>query len=478
MDYHPLFFLLITLLHISPLLSQSNPLIQKLSPDKHQYQKYTQALEAVFGMGIRLQLLLENHDSHNFVVSPLSTVVVIAQLMLGAEGEFQDQLYELLSIPKPKVVPQTIYHYGKGGNTTNSLRYAEFHLQLSGLVKALQKRRGDELFVLDQDNALFYSVDIHLKDQFQRCMEKFYETEIKSLDFRQDTKSFINNWASTHTNGIINNILTTSPPPSTTSILLNSIYFKAEWDQPFSDQFNRVDKFYVAENTTVDITYMLGTLEHIPFVEMADFRLLSLPYKDKELGMYILYPTQKHEFKYNIKKFVQKLPPELVYQALLNLKDHDVIVKIPKLSLSNTLNILEPLQQYAQFKKDQQAKVTKARVSFRFSSPRLDDGAEIIKEIQNELSKARNYTLPVTHKDIILTAAADDSKLRVSNIVQQMVFSINEKGTEAAAITAGVTDYIGGQKVVVLNRPFCFFIRHEATSATIFWGTISDPSKS
>ncbi|CAH2005505.1 unnamed protein product [Acanthoscelides obtectus] len=478
MDCHPLVLLLITLLHISPLLSQSNPLIQRLNPDKEQYQRYTQALEAIFGMGIRLQVLLDKHDSPNFVVSPLSTVVVIGQLMLGAEGEFQDQLYDLLSLPKPKVVPQMIYQYGKGGNTSSSLRYAEFHLQLSGLVKALQKRRGDELFILDQDNALFYSVDIHLKDQFQRYMEKFYETEIKSLDFRQDTKSIINHWASSHTNGIINNILSTSPPPSTTSILLNSIYFKAEWDQPFSDQFNRVDKFYVSENRTVDTTYMLGTLEQIPFVEMNDFRLLSLPYKDKELGMYILYPTQNHEHKYNMKKFVQKLRPELLYQALLGLRGHDVIVKIPKLSLSNTLSILEPLQEYAQFKKEQQAKATKARISFRFNSPRLDDGAEIIKEIQNELNKAKNFTVPRSYKDIILTGAADESKLRVSNIVQQMVFSINEKGTEAAAVTAGVTDYIGGQKVVVLNRPFCFFIRHEATSATIFWGTISDPSKS
>nr|CAI5826879.1 unnamed protein product [Callosobruchus analis] len=232
-------------------------------------------------------------------------------------------------------------------------------------------------------------------------------------------------------------MLTASPPPSTTSILLSSIYFKADWEQPFSDQMNREDKFYITEDVTVNTTYMLETLEKVPFIEMNDLRLLCLPYKGKELGMYILYPTKDHEHKYNIKEFLRNLRPELVHQAFSNLQSQEVVVKIPKLSLSNSLNILETLQRYAQLIKEQSA----------------------------------------SYENIILTHAADDSEFRVSNIVQQMVFSINEKGTEAAAVSASTTDYVGGQKVVALNRPFCFFVRHEATSATIFWGTISDPSK-
>nr|CAH7721521.1 unnamed protein product [Callosobruchus chinensis] len=405
MGYCILIPLLIYLLSIAPVLSQEDP-----NTDKR--QNYTQILlEGIYGMGFRLQKMLDN-GSPNFVISPLSTVLIIGQLMLGAEG------------------------YGKGDNKTN-LPYTEFHLELSELVKTLQERRGDELFKLDQNNALFYSEAIKLNEQFQMYIDRFYDTEIKSLDFKGDAKSVINNWAANNTNGIINNILTTSPPPSTTSILLNSIYFKAEWEQPFSDQLNKVDKFNVTENTTVDTTFMMNTFEKIPFIETNDFRLLCLPYKGKELGLYILYPTKDHEHKYNIKEFLQGLRPELVQQALSNLQDSEIIVKIPKLSLSNNLNILEPLQKYVHLNKEQQA----------------------------------------SYKEIILTYAADDSELRVSNIVQQMVFSINEKGTEAAAVSASTTDYIGGQKVVALNRPFCFFVRHEPTSATIFWGTISDPSK-
>nr|CAI5826878.1 unnamed protein product [Callosobruchus analis] len=306
------------------------------------------------------------------------------------------------------------------------------------LMQTLKERRGDELFQLDQSNALFYSVAINLNEQFQLYMDRFYETEIRPLDFSGDAKSFINNWAAKHTNGIINNILTTQPSPSTSSILLNSIYFKAEWEQPFSDQLNRVDKFYVTEHTTVDATYMIDTLEGVPFVEGNGFKLLCLPYKGKELGMYILYPSENHEHKYNIKEFLRNLRPELVHQALSNLRSYKAVVQIPKLSLSNNLKILKPLQEYARFTKKQSA----------------------------------------SYGDIILSYAADDSTLRVSNIVQQMVFSINEKGTEAAAVSAAITDYSAVINVFVLNRPFCFFVRHEATSATIFWGTITDPSKS
>nr|CAI5826877.1 unnamed protein product [Callosobruchus analis] len=78
MGYCLLIPLLISLLHISPVLSQKN-----LNADK---QNYTQILlNGIYEMGFRLQMMLDS-KSPNFVVSPLSTVMIIGQLMLGAEG--------------------------------------------------------------------------------------------------------------------------------------------------------------------------------------------------------------------------------------------------------------------------------------------------------------------------------------------------------------------------------------------------------
>lgn len=58
-----------------------------------------------------------------------------------------------------------------------------------------------------------------------------------------------------------------------------------------------------------------------------------------------------------------------------------------------------------------------------------------------------------------------------------MTLSINEQGTEAAAVAASAIDYIADSVNVRVDRPFLFFIRHEATEASLFWGTIGDPTE-
>lgn len=79
--------------------------------------------------------------------------------------------------------------------------------------------------------------------------------------------------------------------------------------------------------------------------------------------------------------------------------------------------------------------------------------------------------------DVTLARAAENAKLQVADVVQQLTFSVNEKGTEAAAVTAGLVDYMGGSKGFAVDRPFVFFIWHETTKVLLFWGAVSDPSR-
>ncbi|KAJ8972551.1 hypothetical protein NQ314_000138 [Rhamnusium bicolor] len=154
-------------------------------------EEYGLALEAVFGMGLRLQAILENSGNENFVVSPLSATVIVAQLLLGAEGEFRDKLYELLSLSGH---PQhyNIHYYNKDKkNESSTLPYAHIHLQLSSLVKKLQKKKTGELFTLRQSNALFYNESFELNSYFKNNIIMFYDTEITPLDFNKDTSRYV-----------------------------------------------------------------------------------------------------------------------------------------------------------------------------------------------------------------------------------------------------------------------------------------------
>lgn len=165
---------------------QSASIIPEIIP-RGNFQQYGLALEAIFGMGMRLHTLLDSSKG-NFVVSPLSTTALIGQLMLGAEGEFREHLYELLSLPKKTTFSNNIYHYGKDKkNQSYSLLYSEFHLQLSSLLKTLSTRKVNEQYTLKLNNALFYNQNLELKNHFKKFLGDLYNTDVEPLDFYNDT---------------------------------------------------------------------------------------------------------------------------------------------------------------------------------------------------------------------------------------------------------------------------------------------------
>ncbi|XP_072379558.1 serine protease inhibitor 42Dd-like [Diabrotica undecimpunctata] len=423
---------------------------------------YGQALEAIFTMGFRLQDILNMSTEQNLVVSPLSTAAIIGQLMIGADGEFREDLHDLLGLP-PSSASFNVTYFGKERNESLILPYATFHMQLAILIKNLRQRKPGEEFILNLANAMFHNSDIDLRTVFTSSLNKMYDADIVPLDFTKDTTRIINQWASDRTNGLIKSFLSSPPPSSTASMFLNSIYFYAEWETPFSDALNHMDTFTVSPSHNVSVLYMVGKMEDVPYVETKHYKLVCLPYKNRELGMYIFLPNIHHEHKYDIRKFLASLDPKEIVDSLSNMKNRSVDVKMPKLHLTNTISLLKPLQKYATYKKIEDNR-TRQR------------NGNSLDNLVNQLKQYQNFTRPA-YTDIYLDNAARGVNLKVSDIFQQTIFSVNEKGTEAASVTAGTTFYEGGSKSLFLGRPFSFFIRHEETQATIYWGTITNPDK-
>lgn len=192
--------------------------------------------------------------------------------------------------------------------------------------------------------------------------------------------------------------------------------------------------------------------------------MVGLPYKNEELGMYILLPKRDNPYKYNIKEFVQNLQTSEMLETMSKATRRDVVMRLPKMSLTHSFSILDQLKKYREFKTETYLKQKKGK------------DLNVADKIKKKVEAFNNFTGDDTG-DVYLTNASTDGPLRIDDIVQQIVLSVNEKGTEAAAVTATTIDYIGGSKNFLVERPFAFFIRHEATSATLFWGTVSNPSQ-
>ena len=69
--------------------------------------------------------------------------------------------------------------------------------------------------------------------------------------------------------------------------------------------------------------------------------------------------------------------------------------------------------------------------------------------------------------------------LFIKDVIHRAMVAVDEKGTEAAAATAVVFKRQAAQvaEPLVVDRPFIFAIRDDATGTILFLGRVVDPTK-
>lgn len=209
-------FVLVCLL--LPLALGSEKVPETPLPVKEQIAKeYSIAINAIYALAIRLQALLGSTESgtpQNLIVSPISIAAVIGQLMLGAKGNFQDNLYNLLTIAPDDSSKYARWNYNDGTQYILKESHSKLHIQLGRLLRSLSRSsQTSDYFNLESANGLFFNNQLKLKDVFQKNLKMAYLTEIFDMDFAQkpmNSQMFINLWGEKHTNGLIKNMLTVS----------------------------------------------------------------------------------------------------------------------------------------------------------------------------------------------------------------------------------------------------------------------------
>lgn len=170
-----------------------------------------EATDAIFETGLRLHPLLQKTDENakNFLISPLSASFLLAQLMLGAEGNLRNQLYRLMSFPDKSPDSPGLPNFVS--SLLGELPNSNVHFQFGYLLRELNRGpRVENSFLLNITNALFYNSHLTLKREFKKYLN-IYETATLSMNFADDPvgcQNSINNWAEKHSNGLIKTILT------------------------------------------------------------------------------------------------------------------------------------------------------------------------------------------------------------------------------------------------------------------------------
>lgn len=155
-----------TLLPLFLLCTALPSLLTTVPPPRIQllFDRYPDALEAIFGIGLRSSALLADPAvGGNVIVSPVSITLLLSELMLAADGKVLKNIASLLSLRDSK------YKYVLNNSTGRRfpLAYADFHVQLKYLLEDVVKSGRMGNFTLRQSSAVFYDSSIVLKEQFR-----------------------------------------------------------------------------------------------------------------------------------------------------------------------------------------------------------------------------------------------------------------------------------------------------------------------
>ena len=158
------------------------------------------------------------------------------------------------------VSPISIYHIlsltanGAANKTLTEMLHALSEKDLSELNK--KNSTISSLFAklqsIDLANDVFTS--FNPLDEFQTMIKE------AKLDYLKDANQ-VNQWCSDATHKKIPKIVD-NISPNDKMILINAIYFKGKWQEPFDKNQSRLDKFYCSNNQIKKIMFMNATKKY------------------------------------------------------------------------------------------------------------------------------------------------------------------------------------------------------------------------
>ncbi|XP_070603257.1 leukocyte elastase inhibitor-like isoform X2 [Erythrolamprus reginae] len=364
------------------------------------------------------QKLSEGNQTGNVFFSPLSLSSALAMVVLGARGNTASELLKTLHFDDVEDLHPAFHTLNAKINQSN----APYRLKLA--------------------NRLYGEKSCNFLSDFLTSTQNLYGAELSTVDFSiapYEAKKEINQWVKQQTEGKIPELLSEGSIDELTKlVLVNAVYFKGNWAEPFKEKDTK-DKPFRLNKTEKKNVKMMFMKKRLPFCYIPECkcRVLELPYKGKDVSMIILLPDSIEDNSTGLEQLEQQLSlkklKEWTHQNNMNLYV-DVSVHLPKFQLEEHYD----LKSY-------------------FEALGLVDIFDS--------GKAN------------LSGMSGSLDLHVSKIVHQSFLEVNEVGTEAAAASAVTVIRIRRpiEEDFNADHPFLFFIRHNPTNTILFLGRFASP---
>jgi serpin B len=362
----------------------------------------------------------EKQDENRFF-SPYSISLCFAMAYGGARNNTQTQMEE-------------VFHYTLGQDYLHSA-FNALDLDLASREQDFDDD-GQVDFRLEVANSMWGQKDYEFLIEYLDLLAENYGAGIRLVDLQNEpygSCEVINDWVSENTEGLIDSIIEPKDLNQySLFVLVNAIYFKAQWMDEFPEEGTNGDVFHAPQGNVM--VPMMNQWSYVYYGEGENYQAAELLYLGEQFGMLILLPNEG-----SFEQFESSLTADQIAQIITDLEFEEVVLKLPKFDCRpEEINLKDVLSQMG---------MTDAFV-FTVGDFSGMDG------IQNWI-----YLHWARHKAFV---------------------SVDEHGTEAAAATAiggGAGSYpVTPEIEFIVNRPFIFFIRDRVTGTILFMGRILDPS--
>lgn len=312
----------------------------------------------------------------------------------------------------------------------------------SGLTEDALNQSSRDWMTLLQDTGdkteLYISNAIWLRDTFaadpaflQRNAD-YYGAAARKLDFtKPESIKTINDWVKTATRDKIDSIVE-QIKEDVVMYLINAIYFKSDWKVPFkADQ--TFDGMFTAPSKEVQVPFMnqAGSLDYLSSNGLEG---VWLPYVDEQFGFFAILPEEGSD----VRDLLTERNGEDLAALIKNRSQSSVSLRIPQFEVRYETGLVEPLKAMG--------------MSVAFDSGKAD------------FSRMN---------------AAHTRDLFISDVRHKTFFRIDEKGSEAAAVTSvevSTTSMPEYEHTLDFSRPFLYGIADAKTGLPLFIGIMEDPT--
>lgn len=360
----------------------------------------------------------------NVFLSPASARVALAMAYAGAKGATAEQMARVLALPDG---PKTHDAFGALLGLWGSW---------AGVKVSEVPEEQTQPFTLRVANRLFGQKGRPFLPAYLALLTDKYGAPLEQVDFAaapEPARQRINQWVEDRTEKRIKDLLPTgSVQPDTRLVLVNAIYFKAQWVEPFAKFRTKEADFFVTATDKVKAP-MMGVTKTFRYAETPDVQVVELPYLGAPAAMTIILPKAKD----GLARVEGALSPATLDGWIGKLEYTRVDVQMPKIKLESMFRLSQTLG-------------------------------------------ALGMTDALDSKKADFSGMDGTKELFIGEVIQKTFCAVDEDGTEAAAATAvvaraGAAAPSEPPKDFLADHPFLFLIRDTKTGSILFLGRVVKP---